>query len=102
MPRATTSESEPVTFRLGGELLAKLMAQADAEGKSRGELAREYVIAALEDDVRRRMLSDMAELGTGLEKLRSDVAVTLEAVLLNVAQVSEDEVKAFVSANLRS
>jgi len=95
-------ESETVSFRLSGALLTRLTEDAAARGASRGEHARALLISVLQDEHRLQVLEDTRVVRDEVRKLRSDVALTLEAVLLNIGKVSEGDVRAFVSKNLRS
>lgn len=99
MPRR--DPSRPVNFRLRGALLARLEALAEAEGISRGKLAQRLVTAVLLDEDRLRVLQEVEAVRQEVTRLRSDVAKSLEMILLNAGHATSDEVKAWVSKNLR-
>lgn len=94
-------DSETISFRMSGPLLAQLTELATALGASRGEYAKNVLIAALQDEHRLQMLDDMRALRANVERLRSDVATSLEAVLLNIGKIDEGQVQEFISKNLR-
>lgn len=92
--------SSTVSFRLSGALLQQLAESAKASGASLGEQARELVLGALSDVTHRATLAELALVREEVQRLRADVATTLELLLLNVANLSEEEVKRFVRTNL--
>lgn len=95
-------DSEAISFRLGGALLNQLEAQANADGnKSRGEYARKLVVSVLQDEARLQLLEESRALREEVDKLRRDLATTLELVLLNIGRVPQQQVQDFVSKNLR-
>lgn len=80
----------------------RLAALAEAEGVSIGEKARELVTAVLQDEDRLRVLEEVQGVRERLDRLRSDVATSLEMILLNVGKdVSADQVRDWVTNNLR-
>lgn len=80
----------------------RLSALAEAEGVSVGEKARELVTAVLQDEDRLRVLEEVHGVSEQLDRLRSDVATSLEMILLNVGKdVSADQVRDWVTNNLR-
>ena len=80
----------------------RLSALAEAEGVSVGEKARELVTAVLQDEDRLRVLEEVHGVREQLDRLRSDVATSLEMILLNVGKdVSADQVRDWVTNNLR-
>lgn len=99
MPGADQSKS--VTFRLGGALLERLEQLAAEQGVSRGDLARRFVMATMQDEDRLRVLQEVEGVRQELARLRADVAASLEMILLNVGDASPDEVRAWISSNLR-
>lgn len=94
-------DSETVSFRLGGAQLARLSGNAESLRVSRGEYARQLVVAALQDEARLQQLEELRALRGELSLLRTDVATTLESVLANLTDVDESDVKAYVSKHLR-
>lgn len=102
MPRPSARTSKSLSFRLSGALLDRLAALAEAEGVSVGEKARELVTAVLQDEDRLRVLEEVHGVREQLDRLRSDVATSLEMILLNVGKdVSADQVRDWVTNNLR-
>jgi hypothetical protein len=94
-------ESSTVSFRLRGALLEGLQKRAEEQGVSAGELARRLVIGVLQDEDRSRVLLELETVRQELSRLRSDVATSLEMVLLNVGSSSPDEIRAWVGKNMR-
>ena len=101
MTTVPQKDSETVSFRMSGALLARLTEEAAARGVSRGEHARNVLITALQDEHRLQVLEDIHTLRGELQRLRTDVASTLEVVLLNLAKVDQRDVTEFISKNLR-
>lgn len=102
VPRPAARTSKSLSFRLSGALLDRLAALAEAEGVSLGEKARELVTAVLQDEDRLRVLEEVQGVRERLDRLRSDVATSLEMILLNVGKdVSADQVRDWVTNNLR-
>jgi len=101
MNNPAPKESETVSFRLSGPLLLRLTEDAANLGISRGERARDLVLSVLQDEDRLQVLEEVRAAREQLQKLRHDVAVTLEAVLLNIGKINAKDVQDFVSKNLR-
>lgn len=100
MPRRTTP-SVKVSFRLSGPLAARLRERAAELELSPDLAAKELVVAALQESLRYELLESLRGLSTTVDGLRRDIAVSLEAVLLNVARLDEHDVRSFVSDHLR-
>lgn len=94
-------ESSTVSFRLRGASLDRLQKLAEEQGVSSGELARRLVLSVLQDEDRSRVLLEVEAVRQEVAKLRADVASSLEMVLLNVGNSSPDEIRTWVSKNLR-
>lgn len=98
------TNSKIITFRATGTLLHDLQQLATSTGKSEGELAKGFTKKALTEDSS-ELTSNASELFEALRQdvltLRRDLATVMEMLLLNVANVPEEQVKAFVSRNLR-
>lgn len=99
---AASRDSQTVSFRLRGASLTRLQKLAEDEGVSLGDLARRLVVGVLHDEDRLRVLEEVEAVRRELGTLRSDVATSLEMVLLNITRTSTpDEVRAWVTKNLR-
>jgi hypothetical protein len=102
MPKRTLPhKSITVGFRLGQDHLALLEQGAAAYGMSVHEYARRLVVDVLEDTERERVRDEVKRVGTEVQKLRRDVATSLETLLLNLTKASEDEIRQWVSQHLR-
>lgn len=97
-PRA---DSKTVSFRMTGPLLERLVANANATGRSVGESARDLLVSVLQDEARLEVLEEVRAAREDLRELRSDIAASLEAVLLNIAGKKKEDVRAYVSTVLR-
>ncbi len=93
--------SQTVSFRLRGALLRRLEERADDAGASLGECARGLVSAELQDEHRLELERKFEVLQQEVASLRADLSTTLEAVLLNIAKVPEEDVRRFVREKLR-
>lgn len=93
-PRPNSTTSGTISFRLNEAALGRLVEDAAKQGLSRGELARKLVIGALEEPGRREVLDE-------IRRLRRDLAATLEAVLLNIGGVNQEQVREFVRRKLQ-
>ncbi len=97
--------SRTISFRLSGDPLKELDAQAQRADASPGDVARDYALAALKEgstptnDGDAQML--MESLRDEVLTLRRDLATVMEMLLLNVAKIPEDDVREFVTKNLR-
>jgi len=99
---AAPEDDKPITFRLAKELRASLEERASEAGTSANLLAREMVQAHLADERGRELARQLDGLQGELVSLRSDVATVLELLLLNLTEVSKDDVRRFVSERMRS
>lgn len=100
--------SQSVSFRLSGLALARLTEQAKASNQSLGNAARARLTAALDEEDPLRVVSeiqalrrDVAGAGGSLEQLRTDLALALEVILLNVTQAPKEEVRSWIEQHLR-
>lgn len=101
------ASSKTIAFRASGELLARLEERSALEGKSEGELARELTQQGLEQESQGLEPASavhaepIEELRQSVLGLRRDLATVMEMLLLNVAKIPEQQVRDFVSRNLR-
>lgn len=92
--------SESLSFRLGGPQLARLADEASARNLSPDLYARTLVVGVLQDEIRLQLIEENRALREDVRKLRGDISITLETILLNVAGVGPDEARAFVRDRL--
>ena len=102
MPPRSPRASRSISFRLSGALLDRL-AQLAADGNlSLGDAARQLLTSALQDEDRLRTLEELGRLRHDVEGLRTDLASSIEMVLLNLpGGANPDEVREWVTNNLR-
>ena len=95
--------SYTIGFRLSDSdpNLERLEKGASQHGMSIHAYARLVLVEALEERERRRISEELQALHEEIGALRNDVATALEAVLMNVAEIDEEEVRSFVTENLR-
>jgi hypothetical protein len=102
MPKRTLPQKTvTVGFRMGQDHLALLEQGAAAYGMSVHEYARRLVIGVLEDTERERIRDEVKRVGTEVQKLRRDVATSLETLLLNLTKATDEEIRQWVSEHLR-
>ena len=96
---------QPVSFRLAPYYLKRLVEGGKPYGMSAGEYARRIVIEALEDTERLRLRDEVSALRAELERVRSDLATAVEALLVASSnpeiRVDREEAREWVTANLR-
>jgi hypothetical protein len=90
-----------ISFRVDGRLLKRLEADASSCNLSLHADARRLVQEVLEDTERERVREEIAATRAEVAQLREDLATALEMILLNLTQVGEEEIRAWVSRNLR-
>lgn len=100
---ALTASSKTVGFRLDPHFHALLAERAAAGGESPGETARKLVTAALGDEselsrIRERLLA----IDAALSALRTDLALTTEALLVFAGKSDLDAAKKWVATNLKT
>lgn len=95
------TQSITVSFRLSSAAGERLEQEARAHSISRHERAKRLVIEALTDARHQDLLAEAGLLKEQVSRLRSDLATTLEVVLLNVAKLDEAAVRRFVSERMR-
>ena len=91
-----------IQFRLSGQVLKELEKLAKAYELSPGQFARRIVVEYLEDAERLRTREKLSALEVSQKKLREDLAVAVEAMLVGAGKVSKDEAHEWVNENLRS
>jgi len=131
MTPPSSSDSKPLSFRLGGSLLKRLQELAEANGRTEGIEAKELLTNVLEHgfdegqadsqlaeqvlrtheallDVRTQLdehqgeaLSEVRRVEQQVAGLRRDLSTVLELLLLNLTDLEKDEVRSFVTQNLR-
>ena len=99
--RTPKEPSHTVSFRVDARTWKRLEREADSYNLSAGAYARKVMTDALEDHHRAQMLETATETQQQITKLRSDVATALEMVLLNLTTATKDEVRAWITKNLR-
>lgn len=93
--------SKTVSFRLSRPDHRTLRKRATDDDQSIGSCARSLVLDELHDTTRLELEQSIASLRAAIDDLRRDVSVTLEVLLLNVANLPEHQVREFVQAKLR-
>lgn len=88
--------SKLVQFRLRGALLEELDRVAEAEGKGRNQVARDFVSRALQDTDRLEVLHRVGEVEARIERLRQNLIEALAIALRNLTRASDDEVRKVV------
>lgn len=94
-PRRSAADTPPsiLSFRLDEASAAALAGRAARFGVSPHELAREYVLAVLQE------AEERAALFAAIMALRQDVGLAAGVLLSSAGKVSEDEARAWVKAN---
>jgi len=92
--------SESLSFRLSGPLLDRLQQEATALELSPDLHAKAIVVSTLQDEHRLQILEELRAAREDVRRLRADLVIVLEMILLNVARVDKDQVKAFVRDRL--
>lgn len=101
--RAKTAK-EPtctISFRVDERARKQLDEEASSFGMSRGAYARRLVLDVLEDAEREQIREEIQDVREEVSRLRDNLASVLEMLLLNVAKVKEEDVRRWVSENLR-
>lgn len=93
-------ETSTVSFRLDSHYIGKLQRQAEKHGISIHEQARRMVIDDLDDGERDRLREEVKEVKGTVSNLRGDLGAFLLAVLVEVANIDENEVRKYVTENL--
>lgn len=97
----TNTDTHTISFRIDSGALHLLTDSACETHLSLGAEARRLLLTALHDETAREVLRELRNFRGELEALRSDVATTLEAVLLNLAHASATEVETYLNESLR-
>ena len=99
-PKRTTYT---IGFRLPDDdpNLKRLERGASECGMSIHTYARFVLVQALEEVERGRVSEELEALRDQMRELRNDVATALETVLMNVTELDEEEVRSFVTEQLR-
>ena len=106
MPRAKKSISEGevpamIGFRLDPETAAALSTRASALKLSPHELARHYVVKALQDSgVSDDVQKSLEQFSADLFAMRRDLVISVETLLLSAGALSEEEAREWVRRNL--
>jgi len=101
-PPRKSRRSDGVGFRLKEEDLGELVQRAARLGVSRHNLGREYVrqMLAAEFD-RTELIAMLKRLGDAIFALRTDVALSVEAILVATGHYSEEVAHNWVESQLR-
>lgn len=90
--RYTQSPTEPVSFKLPPAAARDLDERAKALSRpSRHLLAREIVLGFLADEEREHIRQDLADLTAAIERLRTDFATAVVALLVQAGKVPDVE-----------
>ena len=99
--RRRRPETFTVSFRVGPAQRKVLEERAAAWGVSVHECARNLLLETLEDAERARVRDEVKGVDRQVGRLREDIAATLEMLLLNLTPANEEDVRRWVSENLR-
>lgn len=91
-------ETFTIGFRVDAYTLGQLEKGAAAYGISVHEYARQRLLELLERQDEARLLEETAGVRRGVEGLRSDVAATLEVILINTTKATTTEEQARIRA----
>lgn len=97
----TNANTHTISFRVDSGALHLLTESACETRLSLGAEARRLLLSALHDETAREVLRELRTFRGELEALRADVATTLEALLLNLAHASPNEVETYLNESLR-
>ena len=90
--RYTENPTEPVSFKLPPAAARDLDERAKALSRpSRHLLAREIVLGFLADEQREHIRQDLADLTAAVERLRTDLATAVVALLVQGGHVEDVE-----------
>lgn len=92
--------SQQVSFRLAAEYSDELDGRARDEGVSRGEYARQLIIASLTSDPAEETRNRVAEVQDELQKLREELWTAVTALLVHAGKVDQETAKSWVSNSL--
>ena len=82
-------------------MLKRLESSASKFNMSGGEYARKLVVDLLEDHRHAQLLDEAKRTQNGISELRGDIATVLEMILLNLTSAKKDEIRAWITENLR-
>lgn len=101
MAHSSKSGGTGTTFRLGHEDRQGLEERAAAADQTLSEYLRELVREHLEPTEMGKLLDEVEGLRIEVRMLREDMQFVLETLLINVANIPEDQVKSAVRAKLK-
>ena len=88
--------SQQVGFRLAAEYSDALDDLAESAGVSRGEYARQAVIASLTHDTAQETRNRVAEVQDELQKLREELWTSVTALLVHAGKIDHETAKNWV------
>lgn len=91
-----TGKSETVSFRLDHEMVKQLSRCADVIGVSRGEYAKQLVIAGLTNSFAETAKSLLLELRHDLSLLREEHLTATNALLVTAGKLTPDKAADFI------
>lgn len=101
--RETGGGSKQFNIRLAGEELDELRRRCDQLGTSATAYLRELIRRELLDHERLELLEAVHSFDGKLDRLRSELATTLETILLNSnPKLTAEQVRSWVAENLRA
>lgn len=92
--------SQQLSFRLAAEYSDVLDERAEEQGVSRGEYARQLVIAALTTDTAQDTRNRVAEVQDELQKLREELWTSVTAILVHAGKCDHETAKNWVTTAL--
>ncbi len=99
--RATRPSTQTVSFRVDGRTYKRLESDAERRALSPHAYARQLVEDVLADAERERLREEVATNRKEVLALREDLATVLEMILINLTKSSEEDIRTWVSRNLR-
>ena len=93
--------SYPLSFRVDAKTLELLEKSAAPSGLSVHEQARLKLLEQLHRDEDRRLMEETQRTRHEVGRLRNDVALTLELLLLNLTQGDPQKIRDWIDVHLR-
>lgn len=92
--------SQPVSFRLAAEYANEIDRRAKQAGVSRGDYARQIVLAGLTNDTAEETRNRVAEIQEEVQRLREELLSSVNALLVYAGKVDKEQARNFVRNTL--